>query len=212
MQTAIPQQANFPLWSSMDLKTLRAYEQHAHAFASDWHAQPPPIDLHAVVRKYFVPGGRTADIGCGSGRDTAWLAAEGYPAVGFDSSAALLAEARRRYPHLRFQLSALPDLPDIADNSVTNVLCETVIMHLDSTLIDLAVRRLMAILEAGGTLYLSWRVTSGSNQRDEHGRLYTAFNSSLVVNALPNTEILLDEQVSSASSGKTVHRVVVRKK
>ena len=56
---------------------LSAYDAEAKAFAADWHEQPAPSDLHALVRRFFKPG-RTADIGAGSGREVAWLAANGF--------------------------------------------------------------------------------------------------------------------------------------
>ena len=40
-----------------------------------------------------------------------------------------------------------------------NVLCETVIMHLDRALIAPSVRRMLDIVKPGGMFYLSWRVT-----------------------------------------------------
>jgi hypothetical protein len=81
----------------MDDATLSAYDRDAEVFADDWKAQPPPIDLHAVIGQYFIPG-PTADIGCGSDHDAAWLNARGYPTIGFVASEGLLAEARRRHP------------------------------------------------------------------------------------------------------------------
>lgn len=194
----------------MDQRTLGAYDREAKAFAQDWHEQPQPSDLQAVVRQFFRPG-QTADIGCGGGRDTAWLSDNGYSAIGFEPSKGLLAEARRRYPQLRFQQSGLPELNGIVDNSFTNVLCETVIMHLKSEAIVPSVQKLMAVLEPGGTLYLSWRVTEGADRRDDYGRLYTAFDSFLVFQALLPRNILLDEQVTSTSSSKMIHRVIARK-
>jgi SAM-dependent methyltransferase len=194
----------------MDDATLRAYDSGAAAFAQDWHEQPPPADLHAIVRRFFRPG-RTADIGCGSGRDVAWLSANGFPAVGYDLSAGLLAQARARYPDLAFYSAALPALDGIADTSFANVLCETVIMHLPRDDVAPAVRRLLAILTPGGVLYLSWRVTRGADLRDGHGRLYGAFDAEIVRGALGSAELLLDEEAVSESSGKTIHRLVVRR-
>jgi SAM-dependent methyltransferase len=194
----------------MDQETLLAYAAGAPAFADDWHAQPPPADMYALVERIFVPG-LTADIGCGSGRDIAWLAANGHRTVGYDASEHLLAQARTRYPTLEFATAALPELGGIADATFENVLCETVIMHLAKELIAPSVRRLIAILKPGGILYLSWRVTAGSDQRDRSGRLYTAFGRAQVVPALGSAAILLDEEVVSASSGKTIHRIVARK-
>ena len=196
--------------SSTDRKTLEAYDRQAAGFAAEWHAQPPPADLHALVRRYFRPG-PTADIGCGSGRDTAWLDANGFPAIGFDASDGLVAEARRLYPHLRFQRGVLPELAGIGADSFTNALCETVIMHLPPAALPASIERLLAILEPGGTLYLSWRVTEGADSRDAHGRLYASFKADVVRRAVTGAEVLLDEQVQSVSSGKTIHRLVARK-
>jgi SAM-dependent methyltransferase len=194
----------------MDDATLSAYDRDAKAFANDWDAQPPPSDLHAVVRQFFIPG-PTADVGCGSGRDAAWLNACGYPTTGFDASEGLLAEARRRHPQIHFSTAILPGLDGIAESSFANVLCETVIMHLEPEAITPAVERLVAILVPGGILYLSWRVTEGTDRRDEHGRLYAAFDPERVLRALTATQVLLDEQVGSVSSGKLIRRIVARK-
>jgi SAM-dependent methyltransferase len=163
------------------------------------------------VTRFFQPG-CTADIGCGSGREVGWLCLNGFPAVGFDPSRCLLDEARARYPGLTFASAALPDLAGVPAGHWDNVLCETVIMHLARNQIGPAVGRLMTILRPAGTLYLSWRVTHGSDQRDTHGRLYTAFDKDLVIAALGDAPILLDEAMVSASSGKAVHRIVARKK
>jgi 2-polyprenyl-3-methyl-5-hydroxy-6-metoxy-1,4-benzoquinol methylase len=194
-----------------DPATLAAYDTDAAAFAQDWHDQPPPVDLHDVVSRYFVKGGTTADIGCGSGREVAWLSAQGFAAVGYDASEGLLAEARRRYPQLAFHHATLPALSEIAPASFDNVLCETVIMHLDHADIAPSVRRLFDIVRPGGVLYLSWRVTRDHDQRDSHGRLYAAFDATEVRRELANGRTLLDEERTSASSGKTIHRIVIHK-
>ena len=195
----------------MDRATLAAYDRDAAAFAKDWHAQPAPADLHAVVSHFFIAGGMTCDIGCGSGREVAWLNASGFPAVGFDASKGLLDEARSRYPRLTFLSAELPDLDGIASDTYDNVLCETVIMHLDRAQIARSVRRLLDIARPGGILYLSWRVTEDADLRDGHGRLYAAFDAELVRGELSKTTLLLDEDVVSASSGKRIHRLVAKK-
>jgi SAM-dependent methyltransferase len=195
----------------MDRSTLAAYDSDAAAFAKDWHGQPAPVDLQDIVNRFFIKGGATADIGCGSGREVAWLNASGFPAVGFDASEGLLAEARRRYPDFSFTHAELPDLRGIADDSYDNVLCETVIMHLAPARIAPSVRRMLELVKPGGIFYLSWRVTDGGDQRDKYGRLYAAFDVLLVVAELSAVTLLLNEEVVSASSGKKIHRIVARK-
>jgi SAM-dependent methyltransferase len=194
----------------MDEATLKAYDRDASGFANEWAEQPPPADLHAIVRRFFVPGA-TADIGCGSGRDAAWLEKAGYPTCGFDASEGLLTEAKRRYPHIPFSVAVLPSLAGVDESHFNNVLCETVIMHLAPAEIAPAVERLLAILRPSGILYLSWRITDDADRRDDHGRLYSAFDPGLVLRALGESDILLDEQVGSVSSGKLIRRVVARK-
>ena len=194
----------------MDRTTLEAYDLDAAGFAADWHAQPPPADLHAIVRRFFRPG-TAADIGCGSGREVAFLGANGFAAAGYDASEALLAEARRRYTQFPFRVAALPVLAEIGAASFDNVLCETVIMHLPRAQIAPAVDRLFSILAPGGVLYLSWRVTRDADQRDAHGRLYSAFDAAPVRAALSGAALLLDEEVVSASSGKLIHRIVAQR-
>ena len=127
--------------------------------------------------------------------------------MGFEPSKGLLEEARRRHPDVQFQVAALPELAGIADASFQNVLCETVIMHFAADLIVPSVRKLLDITGPGGTVYLSWRVTEGNDRREEHGRLYAAFDPSLVRQALSNAAVALNEQVVSSSSGKAIARL-----
>jgi SAM-dependent methyltransferase len=195
----------------VDRETLAAYDNEATAFAKDWHEQPTPTDLQEVIARFFIRGGATADIGCGSGREVAWLNANGFPAVGFDASEGLLAEAQSRYPHLGFSPAGLPDLCGIDASRYDNVLCETVIMHLDPALIAPSVRRMLDIVKPDGIFCLSWRVTGGAGRRDARVRLYAAFDASLVLADLTAAALLLDEEAVSASSGKKVRRLVVKK-
>ena len=195
----------------MDAPTLAAYDANAAAYAADWLAQEPPGDMYALLRAYFTPG-PTADIGCGAGRDTAWLAANGFEARGFDASAGLLAQARAAHPALRFAEASLPELAGVERGAFQNVLCETVIMHLAPAQVGPSIRSLLALLRPGGTLYVSWRVTDDDSKRDPAGRLYTAFDKRVATSELaPGDAILHDEERVSVSSGKRVQRLVVRR-
>ncbi len=93
----------------MDRTTLDAYDRHAADYAREWDEQPPPDDMYVLLERYFEPG-PTADVGCGAGRDVAWLARRGFDACGYDGSASLIAEARRSHPALRFEQALLPAL------------------------------------------------------------------------------------------------------
>ena len=196
--------------SSMDEATIEAYDRSPDEYAKEWTSQPPPTDLHELVKEFCRPG-PTADIGCGSGRDTAWLVSQGFETVGYDASRGLLAEARRRHPGIDFREGALPRLLAVGERTFENVVCETVIMHLPVEDVGQSVSRMTEILRPGGTIYLSWRVTECRDVRAGDGRLYAAFRPSLVLDALGSALVLHDSESTSPSSGRTVHRLVARK-
>lgn len=71
-------------------------------------------DKHSFVWKHGAsliellaprPGERILDVGCGTGHLTAQIAQAGAQVVGIDHSADMIAEARRRYPELTFEIA-----------------------------------------------------------------------------------------------------------
>jgi SAM-dependent methyltransferase len=194
-----------------DSATLDAYTRDAARYSREWLDQPPPDDMYALWQDHLLPMGKTADVGCGNGRDTAWLADHGYRVTGFDASEGLLDEARRLYPSIAFRTATLPLLAEI-DEQFDNVVCETVLMHLAADAITDAVDNLVRILRPSGMLYLSWRVTEGADQRQPDGRLYSAFEPSLVTDALSACVILFADDTTNASSGKRVCRIIASRR
>src|SRR5580704_4350632 len=150
----------------MDELTLAAYDTDAKKYCRDWLDQPPPVEIHTSIRLHFRPGGATADIGCGCGREVDWLNRHGWPCTGFEPSAGLRAEAMRLYPAYEFLAGSLPALDGIPDNCFDNVLCETVLMHLPGGAQLAALDSLLRILRQSGVLRLSWRAGKDGNTRD----------------------------------------------
>lgn len=193
----------------MDPTTVAVYDAGARAYCDEWLSQPPPEDLQALWQAHLIRGVCTLDVGSGSGRDADWLARHGFPCEGVDASAGLVAEARRRFPHLQFRVGQLPALDGVRDAAYKNVICETVIMHLDPGDLVSAVIGLRRVLAPGGVLYLSWRVGE-AHTRDSAGRLYSAFPASAVREALAPLAIVYDREEISVSSGRRVHRIIAR--
>ena len=192
----------------MDSKTITAYSHKAAEYSSEWLAQPPPTDIYDLIKKYFKRGGKTIDVGCGNGRDTNWLNENGYPTIGVDSTKNLIQQAKLLYPNLSFQVSNLPRLTEVKEK-FENVFCETVIMHLSIDGIEQSVLKSRSLLNKGGIICLSWRVTENNDFRDSSGRLYTAFKPALILDLFKNDTVLhFEEKKISVSSGKKVCRLV----
>ena len=191
----------------MDRRTVEIYDTTATAFIERWLSEEP-ADMYALFRRFFRPG-LTADVGSGSGRDAAWLSANGFPAIGFDVSDGLLAQARARFPHIEFRKAALPDLIGVPDRHFDNVCCETVLMHLPGEEIAAAVTRMLEILKPRGVIYMSFRITEHADLRENDGRLFTAYVGDHVRRALAGQEILFDGTVPRAAGG-TIQRLIAR--
>ncbi|HVJ63809.1 MAG TPA: class I SAM-dependent methyltransferase [Bdellovibrionota bacterium] len=196
----------------MDKETLDTYDQEPQKFTSNWLAQPVPDEIQRAAKRYFRAGKPTADIGSGSGRDTAWLNQNGYPCTGFDASRGLLDTAKKNFPDCEFHYATLPDLAEIADGAYTNVICETVIMHLAKEDHMSAVKNLLRITAPGGVLSLSWRHKLEGG-RDEFGRLYSDVDGAAVVATVKasGSQIMHESVYVSTLTGKPITHVVVRK-
>ncbi len=192
----------------MDRSTLAAYDSDPQAYVDRWLARPEASRLQSLMLEHFKPGGSTADIGSGGGRLTAWLAGQGFAAVGFDASDGLLAQARARHPQIEFRRAVLPDLREVAPASFDNIFCKGVLMHLPRAEIAPAAANIARLLKPGGTLLLNWRITRPADIRDERGRLYSAFESDLVRDALGGLKFLYD--VEDQRSEHAYHTILAR--
>jgi len=157
----------------VDPKTRDAYNARAAAFAAEYESQAPQR-LYDLALKFFRPAGLCLDVGCGSGRDLAWLASAGFKTLGIDASERLLKQAAALHPGLEFREESLPDLETLQDSSVENVFCSGVLMHLPDDDILSSCSHLLRVLKDSGTLLLSFRASRNPDDaREDDGRLYT---------------------------------------
>jgi len=155
----------------MDLKTVTSYDNSAAQVAA-LHTTLVPTRIYQIINQFFVKDGYCADIGCGIGRDSAWLAEQKYNVIGMDASEGMLQQARDRYPYIPFIKMELPLMEDVADCTFANVLCSAVIMHLAANQIASATANLTRIMTENGVIVLSFRGTKNEDHR-ENGKLYT---------------------------------------
>ena len=72
------------------------------------------------------PGERILDLGCGTGHLTAKIAETGAEVVGIDASSAMVEEARRLYPHIRFEVA---DARDFAFDEPFDAVFSNAVLH-----------------------------------------------------------------------------------
>jgi len=112
-------------------------------------------------------GGPVADLGCGPGRVTAHLRDLGLSAFGVDLSPRMVAEARRRYPDLRFEVGTMT-APDIADGSLGGALAWYSLVHTPPEELGPYMAGFHRILAPGGHLLMAFKAGDGEGVRLEY--------------------------------------------
>ncbi|MEJ6782152.1 class I SAM-dependent methyltransferase [Aminobacter sp. Piv2-1] len=141
------------------LRSVPIYDESAKRIA-DVYESTTFERVHAgIIDLLPSPGASVLDVGSGSGRDAAALAARGYRVTAVEPSHGLREEAKRRHgdANIEWLDDALPDLHILGERRFAFILVSAVWMHLVSRDRLAAMRRLSQLLEAGGRLAISIR-------------------------------------------------------
>lgn len=147
--------------------TRQSYDQVAGQY-TDYVLQVFPTDRvdRAMIGLFadLVAGegnSRVADIGCGPGHISDFLARKGLSVHGIDLSPAMIELARRARPDLRFELGSLLEL-DIADGALDGVLAHYSIIHTPPDRVPAAFAEFSRVLAPGGYLLVSFQTGDDS--------------------------------------------------
>jgi len=168
----------------MDKLTLGHYNTNAEAIAERYESVQSPI-VDFVIQSTNL-GGSVLDVGCGSGRDLAELAALDFNVYGVDASVRLLKLAANYHPELAECLCAasLPKLESIRGNVFDCVLCSAVLMHIPDSLLSESFASLVELVSDDGVLILSVcgeRADLDTNRRDKGGRQFNVHSPELII-------------------------------
>ncbi len=125
-----------------------------------------PLDrafLDAFVER--VPG-TIADLGCGPGHISSYLAARGASTVGIDLSPAMIAEAAASQPTLAFRVGDMCALPD-APGAYAGIVAFYAIVHLRTAELVEPFREWHRVLVPGGLLAIAFHVGAETVHVDE---------------------------------------------
>lgn len=151
------------------MSAIPYYEQHASRLVTQYDSLSFE-DVHADLIPLLPAWGATVlDIGAGSGRDAAWLAAKGYDVVAVEPSDAMLAHARTRHPSSRIQWlsDSLPDLAKVRRLGLNFelILLSAVWMHIPHAARQRALRKLATLLAPKGRIAISLRLGAPDTER-----------------------------------------------
>jgi len=162
----------------MDTATVKHYTDTADERSSAYEGLDVS-GMHELMLRHFGEGSRLLEVGCGSGRDAAFLRAHGRDVIATDASEGMIGAARRAHPEMSDQLHCLPfPFPPgsaMQGQVFDGIYAIAVIMHLpDDELFEFAFQ-IKSSLRSGGTLILSFSTgRNGLNDdgRDTAGRLF----------------------------------------
>jgi ubiquinone/menaquinone biosynthesis C-methylase UbiE len=155
------------------------------------------------------------DVGCGGGRDAAWLAAGGAAVTGVDLSAGMLAQARSRAG----QTGASPprllqmDMRRLAfgDGCFTGAWCSASLLHLPKRDAPAALGEMRRVLVGGGVLLLAlqhgetegWEPLDAAVYGESVERFFARYRAGEAESLLARSGFAVDLRQHSAGGGRT---------
>lgn len=162
-----------------------------------------------------APTGPVADVGCGTGRVSAHLAAQGVDVFGVDLSPGMIDVARRTHPQLPFEVGAMEDLP-VQDAVLGGLLAWYSLIHTAPDRLPALVSEFARVLKSGAWLLTAFQ--AGAGQRVErstvYGRTVTMTNfrhaAPHVISALETGGFNLHTQLHRSPEGaETTHQAIL---
>ncbi|MGW3287732.1 class I SAM-dependent methyltransferase [Streptomyces sp. NPDC001002] len=132
-------------------------EDYSERFRDGHAGHPLERALLGAYAESVGRGGQVADLGCGPGRVTAYLAGLGLDVFGMDLSEGMLAVARREHPELRFEQGSMLD-SGLADGQLAGVVCWYSSIHTPPERLPDLFGEFHRVLAPGGHLLLGFQV------------------------------------------------------
>jgi ubiquinone/menaquinone biosynthesis C-methylase UbiE len=167
-----------------------------------------PLD-RALLQAFvdLVGAGTVADVGCGPGHVTRFLAARHADVVGIDLSPAMIDLARRRAAALTFTVGSMLRLP-VPDAGWSGVVALYSIIHLAAAERAVACREFARVVRSGGWLLLAFHIDSPDIAAGEVDHVTDWFGKPVDIDAyfLEPAEVVRDVE----RAGFTLMTTVIR--
>ncbi|MBF9236700.1 class I SAM-dependent methyltransferase [Hymenobacter sp. BT683] len=133
-------------------------------------------DLEAVAIRQLlgpIPFSNVLEIGCGTGKNTEWLAAKAAQVTAVDFSAEMLAKAKAKITadNVRFQQADITEAWDFVAAPVDLITCSLILEHIQD--LDFVFQQAKQVLKPGGFFYIGelhpFKQYVGSKARFDNG-------------------------------------------
>ena len=192
-------------------ETLAYYNQHADAFVEGTRNADMSEQYSAFLR-YLPSDGSILDLGCGSGRDSAWFSSLGFRVTAVDGSEALCRRVKENYG-IEAICMDFRDLSFVEE--FDGIWACASLLHVSKEALPGVLARVSAALKPGGILYASFKY--GSGERVCNGRFFNDYTeqdlSTLLTreNGLTLLEYRITEDVRPDRAGERWLNLLARR-
>ncbi|MCX4764187.1 methyltransferase domain-containing protein [Streptomyces sp. NBC_01275] len=141
-------------------------EDYADRFRDELAGRPLERAVLTAYAELVGVGGKAADLGCGPGRTTGFLAGLGLAIHGLDLSESMLAIARRENPGIRFEQGSMLRLDGHPDGSLDGVSSWYSSIHTPVEELPALFAEFRRVLVPGGHLLLGFQVGAEPKRHD----------------------------------------------
>lgn len=169
-------------------ETLTYYNQNADAFIAGTQ-NADMSEQYRFFLKHALPGGKLLDLGCGSGRDSAYFSSLGFDVTAIDGSEELCRRVQKNYG-IETMCIRFEDLSFKAEFDAIWA-CAS-LLHVSKANIPAVMDKVSAALKLDGVLYASFKY--GTNEHISNGRFFSDYTESDIYTLLtPENHLVLQE-------------------
>ena len=160
------------------MDTKQAYNKIAGDYARDHQHDLWDTGLTNNFVKLLPPHAKVLDVGCGPGKETAFLVSQDFDVIGIDFSQSMVQEAKKRVPQGNFMVMDMRQLTFPAD-TFDGILAKACLLHIPKTEVPPVIAGFHKILKPHGLLYLTVKQGTGEQvvTENDYGYEYSRFFS-----------------------------------
>jgi SAM-dependent methyltransferase len=162
-----------------DKETLDVYATYASDYAKRFAQDKPDVHLRKFMSALPTQA-RVLDLGCGTGRTTAFMARAGIDVEGWDASPEMAAIGLQEY-ELAIQIKLFDDLDDV--EAYDGIFANFSLLHAPKSKMPDILKRISRALKPGGHLHIGLKMGNGE-ARDKLGRFYAYYSDPEITGLL----------------------------